>query len=126
MIWYSHWDTGGKLKGMDIGMASLRRDGFGYLSPQQADNDGELITSTFDAGRIDINVDGVTSEAPLKAELLDAFDRPLQGYTAVITQNAVHQPIVWPKAFPAGQKVALRLSFPVNSNAHVFALYLSD
>ena len=31
MIWYSHWDTGGSTKNMDIGLATMRRDGFGYL-----------------------------------------------------------------------------------------------
>ena len=46
MIWYSHWDTGGKLSNMEIGLATLRRDGFGYLSPKIADEAAHFITAT--------------------------------------------------------------------------------
>ena len=37
MIWYSHWDTGGVLEHRDIGLATLRRDGFGSLSRKVAE-----------------------------------------------------------------------------------------
>jgi len=126
MIWYSHWDTSGKMKTMDIGLATLRRDGFGYLSPVQQDNDAHFITSTFTAGEISLNVDGVTPDAPLTLQLLDHLDRPIDGFTATITQNGLHQPVKWPKALPANQHVALRLNYPVNSQARVYALYLKD
>ena len=50
MIWYSHWDTSSKGKPMEIGLATLRRDGFGYLSAQEDDNDAEFITDFFESG----------------------------------------------------------------------------
>ena len=68
MIWYSHWDTGGGLKTMDIGLATLRRDGFGYLSRMFEASDAHFITDTFTAGkntRLSINADGMAPGAKL-------------------------------------------------------------
>ncbi|MEQ1862435.1 MAG: hypothetical protein ABMA13_21160, partial [Chthoniobacteraceae bacterium] len=126
MIWYSHWDTGGKLKTMEIGLATLRRDGFGYLSRKVEDNDAQFVTSTFTAREIALNVDGITPDAPLTAQLLDHRDQPIGGYATTIAQNGLHQPIQWGKALPAGQRVALRVNFPANSSAKVYALYFED
>ncbi len=126
MIWYSHWDTGGKLKNMDIGLATLRRDGFGYLSRQQDDNDAHFITNTFTAGTVSLNVDGITPEAPLTVQLLNHLDQPIEGYSATLTKNGTRHLIEWPKAIPKEQRLALRVNFPVNSSAKVYALYLGD
>ena len=124
MIWYSHWDTGGKLKNMEIGLATLRRDGFGYLSRKEDDNDAHFITNTFNASEIALNVDGITPEAPLTVQLLDHLDRPVDSYEAMLTQNGLHQRIAWPKPLPENKKVALRVSFPANSSARVYAVYV--
>lgn len=137
MIWYSHWDTGGKLQSMEIGLATLRRDGFGHLSPKEDDNDAHFITAPLalkPGAKLLINVDGVSSEAPLTVELLDDRDRPLAGYSganaARVAANGVQQEVVWPGnragKFPAGQNVAVKVRFPVKSTARVFALYVSD
>ena len=126
LIWYSHWDTSGTKKPMEIGLATLRRDGFGYLTRQEDDNDAHFISSTFTAGRVSINVDGVTPDAPLTVQLLDHLDRPIAGYTTTITQSGTHQPVQWTKALPAGQRMALRVNFPLHSSAKVYALYLND
>jgi hypothetical protein len=125
MIWYSHWDTGSKLKSMEIGLATLRRDGFGHLSRKQDDNDAHFITSTFTASEISLNVDGITADAPLTVQLLNHLDQPMEGYNAQITQNGVHRSIAFPKPLPAGKKIALRVYFPVNSAARLFAIYLN-
>lgn len=126
MIWYSHWDTAGKLRSMDIGLATLRRDGFGYLSRKDAANDAHFITSTFVADDMSLNVDGITPEAPLTVQLLDHLDRPIEGYVAQITQNGLRSPIRWFKPLPSGRNVALRVNYPVDSNAHVYALYVGN
>ncbi len=126
MIWYSHWDTGGKMKTMEIGLATLRRDGFGYLSRKVEDNDAHFVTSTFTAKEVALNVDGITPEAALGVQLLDHLDRPLDGYQATVTQNGLHQTITWPKPLPVDKKLALRLNFPENSSAKVYAVYLKD
>lgn len=137
MIWYAHWDTGGTLKTMDIGLATLRRDGFGYLSPKEDDNDAHFITSALTAEkgtRLRLNVEGVTEAAPVTVELLDARDQPLPGYSgadaARIVTDGVNQDVVWAKGngteLPIGKPFAVKVKFPVDSQAHVYALYLVD
>jgi hypothetical protein len=123
MIWYSHWDTGGVLENMDIGLATLRRDGFGSLSPKVTENDAHFITSAFTAKEIRLNVEGVTAELPLRLQLLDHLDRPLAGFEATVTSNGVQVPVKWPRALPS-QKVALRVNYPEGSSARVYAIYL--
>lgn len=135
MIWYSHWDTGGKLKSMEIGLATLRRDGFGYLSCKEDDNDAHFITAAIEAGkrtRLFINVDEVGANAPIHIELLDHLDRPIPGYSgaeaAMVTSNGVQIQVNWSgKSYlPASKKLAVKVKFPVGSKAKVYALYLSN
>ncbi len=125
LIWYSHWDTGGRLKDMHIGLATLRRDGFGHLSRQVSEEEAHFITSTFEASAIALNVDGITAGAPLTLQLLDHLDRPLEGMTASLDQNGVRVPVTWPRPLPAGKKTALRVHYPANSAARVYAVYVT-
>lgn len=65
-VWYSQWDNEGQFRNMEIGLATWRRDGFGYLSRKEDDNDAELITAPFTvgkSGKLSFNVDGVASDA---------------------------------------------------------------
>ena len=137
MIWYSHWDTSAKLQSMDIGLATLRRDGFGYLSPKEDDNDAHFVTSALTLGqgaRLQLNVDGVNADAPLTVELLDGRDQPLPGYSgttaARVVANGTGLGIVWPGAgankLPTGQPIAVKVTFPVKSAARVYAVYVTD
>lgn len=126
MIWYSHWDTGGKLKNMNIGLATLRRDGFGSLSRKVAEEEGHFITSAFEAKEIALNVDGLTADAPLSIQLLDHLDRVLDGYEAKVTTNGVRVPIKFAKPLPAGKKLVLRVNYSANCTAKVYAVYLND
>ena len=131
MIWYSHWDTGGKLKDMDIGLATLRRDGFGHLSRMKDTNDAHFITDIFTAGKnaaLSINVDGITPDAPLAVELLDHRDQPVPGFSTTLNTNGTRQPIGWPRGavLPAGGRFAIKVKYPANSSARVFALYIAD
>ncbi len=124
MIWYSHWDTGGKLKTMEIGLATLRRDGFGHLSPQVTENDAHFITSPFSARSISLNVDGLAPDAPLTLSLLDPLDRPIEGQEVRLTANGLRAPVEWPRPLDPEAKVALRVHYPADSAAHVYAIYL--
>ncbi|QDV26388.1 glycoside hydrolase family protein [Aureliella helgolandensis] len=129
MIWYSHWDTSGQLKTMEIGLATLRRDGFGYLSAQEKDNDSEFITDFFELDEEDtiyLNVSGVSPNSPLTVELLDHRAQPIPEYSVAISTSGVHVPVVWPRPAHAGQKRALRVRYPVASPARVYAIYVSD
>jgi hypothetical protein len=124
MIWYSHWDTGGELKNMEIGLATLRRDGFGSLSLKIAENDAHFVTEPFTAKEIALNVDGVTLEAPLAIRVLDHLDRPMDGLETTITTSGLNVPVIWPKPLPRDKKIALRVGYPAGSSAELFAIYL--
>ncbi|QDV17215.1 hypothetical protein Pan153_18500 [Gimesia panareensis] len=137
MIWYSHWDTGGKLKNMEIGLATLRRDGFGYLSRQIENNAAHFVTTDFETEgtlKLSVNVEGVSQKTPLTVELLDEFDRPLPGYSgdqaARITQPGTRTPVIWPArktgSLPEGKKLALRVTFPDTDAVKVYALYVGQ
>jgi len=125
MIWYSHWDTGGVLENMDIGLATLRRDGFGSLSPKVTENDAHFITSAFTAKQIALNVDGLSAENPLQVQLLDHLDHPLDGFSLTLTKNGINVPLKWSKPLPT-HKIALRVNYPANSSAKIYAVYLND
>jgi len=131
MIWYSHWDTGGGMKTMDIGLATLRRDGFGHLSRMKDTSDAHFITDAFTTGKyaaLGINADGITPDAPLTVELLDHRDQPVAGFAATLATNGTRRQIEWPNGatLPAGGKFAIRVKYPVNSNARVYALYVTE
>lgn len=133
LVWYSHWDTGAKLKTMDIGLATLRRDGFGHLSPQFPEHEAQFITQAlaFTAStRLHLNVDGVSAAAPLRLELLDDRDQPLPDFAgaaaAVVAQSGVRVPVAWAKPLPAARTLAVRVRYPAASQARVHALYLTD
>lgn len=134
MIWYSHWDTGGKLKNMEIGLATLRRDGFGYLSRKLEKNGAHFVTAPFTTEgklQLSVNLEGVSQDRPLMVELLDEFDRPLPGYSgdqaAQVTQPGTRTPVVFPgqqnSTLPAGKPLALRVTFPDSEEVKVYALY---
>jgi hypothetical protein len=136
MIWYSHWDTSGKLKSMDIGLATMRRDGFGYLASHAKDVAAQCISTTIPAESqpraLFVNVDGAARETPLTVELLDDRDQPLPDYSgdnaASITTNSVRAAVTWPKLnsnrLPEKIPVAVRVKFPMGGKARLYALYV--
>lgn len=135
--WYSHWDNEGQFRNMEIGLAMWRRDGFGYLSRKEDDNDAELITAPFTVGKsgtLSCNVDGITGDAPLTIEVLDAQSQPLPDFSgenaAKLTSSGLRTEVVWPKskvpALPIGQSVVVRLKLPANSQARIYALYVTE
>ena len=137
MIWYSHWDTSGQMRSMEIGLATLRRDGFGYLSCKQDDLGGHLLTSLVRSGksgqRLLLNVENISSESPLTIELVDRLDRPLPGYAglngASLSQAGTRHEVIWPKSqsalLPADQQFSIKVKFPAKSLARVYALYVN-
>ena len=83
LIWYAHLDSGGVLEDMDIGLATLRRDGFGLLSRKVTENEAHLTTGTFEAKETALNVDGSTADAPFSVQLLDHLYHPLDGLASI-------------------------------------------
>ena len=135
MIWYSHWDTSGKLESMEIGLATLRRDGFGYLSRHVPGQDAHCITKNIPASphgyRLRLNVEGATPETPLIVELLDRYGQPLpkfSGENAVrVTESGVTRDVVWPShprvPGPLNQLFAVQVSFPASGTVRLYAVY---
>ncbi|MDZ4290158.1 MAG: hypothetical protein U0984_19485, partial [Prosthecobacter sp.] len=100
-LWYSHWDTGGSLANMNIGLATLRRDGFGYLATKHKTGEGALVTDTVEVSnpkslKVRVNVDGVSGAAPLKLELLNDKDQSL-GEAANVTTAGTQIEVTWAK-----------------------------
>lgn len=124
LIWYSHWDTGGKLANMDIGLATLRRDGFGHLSRKVVEEEGHFITSAIEMKTVALNVDGITADHPLTVQLLDHLDRPLSGYQTQITTNGTRVALQWGKPLPENQLLALKVHFSPGCTAQVYAVYV--
>jgi hypothetical protein len=132
-MWYSHWDCDGEFRNQDIGLATLRRDGFGYLTNHKADAPATCETTSFEAKantKIFVNVDGVSPDAPLEIELLDENARPILGFSqdasAAITKGGTRIAVNWRSPLPAKQKLSLRLVFPEGGAAKLFALYLAE
>jgi len=116
-VWYSHWDCDGEFRNQDIGLATLRRDGFGYLSPIKTDAPATCETAFFDADR------GaklfVNAEAPLKIELLNEKLKVI-GSADVTTSGTRVEALALPRG-----RIAVRVSFAASSTAQLYALYVS-
>ncbi len=131
LIWYGHWDTGDALKSMEIGLATLRRDGFGYLSRQFPEEPGScttaLVPSSPEGARLSVNVTGVSPASPLVLELLDRFDRPIPGYSgpaaARVTEAGTAVPVRWQSGRgPRDTPCAVRATFPAG-DVRLYAIY---
>lgn len=137
-IWYAHWDCEGAGHTQEIGLATLRRDGFGYLATHAPGMPGHFVTCPIDLGQPEakllVNADGISSQTPLTIELVDDRDQPLAGYSgeqaAKLTSSGTRQEVIWPASqsnrLPAGKRVAVKVSFPADSPVRVYALYIAD
>jgi len=128
MIWYSHWDTGAKLKDMEIGLATMRRDGFGYLSRKVEDSASHFETAHFECdtpAKVLINLEGATADSPVTIQLLDEFARPVEGAVAKVTTAGTRVEVPFANAIPAGKSHALRVEFPDNGDAKIYAVYVN-
>jgi hypothetical protein len=134
-IWYSHWDCEDKFRSpMEIGLAMLRRDGFGYLAPRVKGDAAHFITSRIEPSRegqrLLVNADGLTPEAPLTVELLDTADRPIPGFSgadaAKLTASGTQLEVAWPKQqsnrMVADKPFAVKVSFPATGETRVYTL----
>ncbi len=135
MMWYSHWDTGGKLRNMEIGLATMRRDGFGYLSHKVPESPASFMTSSFEAQgatKMFLNLEGVSANSPVTVELLDASDNPLPGFSGVdaarVVTSGTYVEIVWSSQrtnhLPENRKLSVRVNFPDASDIRVYAMYI--
>lgn len=123
-VWYSHWDCDGEFRNQDIGLATLRRDGFGHLSALQADAPAVCETAAFatgSGGRVLLNIDGISAAHPLKVELLDENLKPIA--EKELSQPGTRVPAI---DLPGGQQLSLRLRFPAGGEAKLYAAYVEN
>ncbi|MBL8848110.1 MAG: hypothetical protein JNG89_00410 [Planctomycetaceae bacterium] len=123
-IWYGTWNLSEPRSENTpgaVGLLTMRRDGFGSLSPMSAGAPAELVTCTFDAGladRLVVNADGLGNDARLRIELVDELERPVAGFSgdraALVADSGVLTPVRWPQSgpVPAGTgPVRLQVTF---------------
>ena len=112
-IWYSHWDCDGEFRNQDIGLVTLRRDGFGCLSAMKAGVPATCETMFFDAAaneKLFVNADG-----PVRIEVLDEKLKIIG--TAEVTKSGTH---VEAMKLPKG-RVAVRATLGAS---RLYALYI--
>ncbi|HYF37600.1 MAG TPA: hypothetical protein VD994_20025, partial [Prosthecobacter sp.] len=151
LIWYSHWNTSNpypvppipaKLEGkpMAIGLLTLRRDGFAYLSKQRTeintargmhrrDAEASILTHPITlpkGGRLHVNVDGLTPATPMRLTIVDDAEQPLPGAAPVaLTENGVRVPVS--ADLPRNTPFRIRLEWPTGpADAKLYALYLTS
>jgi hypothetical protein len=151
-LWYSHWYTKNPfplpplpkpvdIKPQGVGLLTMRRDGFGYLSKQltdlgakpssfsRTDTGGSVLSKPLTlahASRLILNVDQVTAESPLRVALVDDAERSLPGFAPVeVKQSGMRVPVPM-KEIPAGLKFRLRVEWPAGAaNPRLYAMYLA-
>ena len=133
-IWYSHWDCEDHFRSQEIGLATLRRDGFGYLCRHDAGDPGHVVTCVLPAftrgGSVFLNVAGVSPDAPILVEVLDELDRPIAGFTgeaaACVTQDGTRVSVTWKAhtGLPANRPTALKVVLPDTDAARLYAIYV--
>ena len=152
-IWYSHWHTSiplqtptqqsPQVKSQGIGLATMRRDGFGYLSRLLTEpvatwrekwerSEASLVTRSIrlrHPSSLYLNVADVTPEHPLRVDLVNEAEKPLAGYQPVaMNQDAVKGRIQWPdkRVIPENVTFRIRISWPqgVKANPKLYAIYL--
>ena len=135
-VWYGHWDVQQKFRGQEIGLATLRRDGFGFLSRMYEGLPAHFVTSPVTAAngkcRLRINVEGASARNPVRVELLDALDRPIPGYSggsaAVVKSSGTRANVTWHTSggglITLGEPFAARVELPAAGDVRVYALYV--
>ena len=93
----------------------------------------EALTDFFSnevKNNISINISGVSVDSPVRIELLDRRAQPIPAFSgehaAVISENGAQIPVRWNREMPQAEKLALRVSYPAQSQAKVFALYMTE
>ena len=140
LVWYGGWDADVYLQEVhaDIGLARLRRDGFGALRIKNPAQSGALVTCTLEAAGpvwLWANADGLGTDAWLRVELLDDAEQPLAGYSgkeaAKLDRSGTHVALVWGDSASAAVmrgRFRVRVSFEgaARGGIRLYALYLSS
>jgi len=136
-VYYCGWDgdVTNPATHSEVGLARLRRDGFGSLSPKRPGTAASLVTCGLAAAapvQVWINAEGLSAAARLKVEVLDEDERPLPDWAAadaaVVDQSGTRILLHWKH----GDRIAppglfhLRVSFEGEGAtwARLYAVYV--
>ena len=123
-----------------VGLLTLRRDGFGYLSKfrtlpatqpgmQRTDTAGGLLSQSVTLARpsrLLLNIDQVADDAPLEISLVDDAEQPLVGFEPIrVVESGLRVPVKFAAAeIPPGQKFRVKIRWPDGeANPRFYALY---
>jgi len=103
-IYYGTWDlTRGEVTPGAIGLATLRRDGFGYLStrlPREGSFTTVPLTMTSSGAGLFVNADGLGEKSYLSVELIDKYGTAIPGYSgtaaALVKKSGLREKVNWP------------------------------
>ena len=101
-IYYGSWDPSNSGMGTcAMGLATMRRDGFGYLSSREK-GDAQFTTKPLTNLRptsLSINADGLSQEALLRIDLVDKMGEAIGGYSgqnaAVVSGSGLNVKVSW-------------------------------
>ena len=139
LFWYGAWDLreirSAALQRGAIGLAKLRRDGFGSIERIDERRPGTMVTCPFVSHRelnLFLNVGGTDDPSALSVELLDQWERPVPGFSAgeiaPLPGTGVQVPVAWRGAatLPAGGPYRLKvgISETDRSSLELYALSL--
>jgi len=137
-IWYAQWDCTKLGYTEEIGLGTLRKDGFGHLSRRHP-AEGHFITCPLQvdgSAKLYVNAEGLSPASPLRVELLDGQNRPLARYAGVacvpVVESGLRQPVRWQdREVIAGLegesfKVKVTLASSDGGDQKVYALYVAD
>jgi hypothetical protein len=131
-IYYGAWDLSSKGDPPGaVGLATMRRDGFGFLSVRR---DGDALLTTIPlklnggTPQVTLNADGLSQDATLHVEILGREGNPLPGYSASVARSGLSEPALWPREASALKpgEYRLRLHFAGSERAriHFYAAYI--
>ena len=140
-LWYGAWDLRAGLPYVPrggVGLATLDRDRLGSLSARDSANPASFVTSAVEVAQptgLAVNADGLSPEARLRIELLDALERPLPGYAgdqaAVVCESGLRTRVSWPgrdhnSNLDAPCKIKIAFEGQARQTIRFYALYVGE
>lgn len=137
-IWYGAWDprfTDPYVPRGGLGLAILKRDRFGYLSPRD-DGAASLVTSELSidgAASLYVNAGGLSKDSRLSVEFLDRYERTIPDYSGQhamsVTESGSRVSVRRNgDSINYQDPIKVRISFEgsKSSNARLYAIYLAS
>ena len=139
-LYYGGGEGGGStlIATHQIGLATLDRDRFGYLSPRLPQSEGVLTSSPLeirDKVHVFVNAEGLGPESQLRFALLDEAYQPIPAYSVAdsrpLENDGLRQPVSWQKHEAVegveGKRLLLQVRFlgKGQNSPRLYAVYLT-